>query len=117
MAKKLIITAPPTHPDGLQLGETAADKVGLFGVAPVVQPAHANQAAVAAATYAAPAAIAADIAGGESPTEAEFNAALASLRDLRTQLIALAADVADVRTKYNQQRTGLVAVGVIKGAA
>jgi hypothetical protein len=116
MAKKYILTAPPTHPDGTTIGETTADKAGFHGAA-VVQRAGAAQVALPAATYAAPAAIAADIAGGEPPTEAEFNAALASLRDLRTQLVALAADVALARTLANELRAALVEKGTIKGAA
>ena len=46
-----IVAAPPTHPDGLQIGEAPTDKLGFNGVDPIVQPAGAAQAvAVDAAT-------------------------------------------------------------------
>lgn len=38
MAQKKIITGGGTHPDGVQVGETAAEKVGFFGKDPIVQP-------------------------------------------------------------------------------
>lgn len=36
------------NPDGTSLGQSAAEKVSLYGVTPVIQPAHADQAAVTA---------------------------------------------------------------------
>lgn len=95
MAKKYILTPPPTHPDGMLLGEAATDKVALFGATPVVQPVGATQAAIGAALVA--------IAGGEAPTEAEHNAVLARVNELAVLV--------------NKLRTDLVALGLIKGAA
>lgn len=108
MAKKYILTAPPTHPDGMLLGETAADKVALFGATPVVQPVGAAQAAIAAPTYAAP------NAGAVNSGDAGTDTVITSLR---TQLIALAADVAAHKAWLDKNRTDLVALGLIKGAA
>jgi hypothetical protein len=94
MAAKVILSAPPTHSDGITLGESPADKAGLFGAA-VVQPSGAAQAAVPAGAVAA--------AAGANPTKAEFDAAV-------TQINALTVLV-------NAQRAALVALGAIKGAA
>jgi hypothetical protein len=91
----------------VQLGGTG-EKIGFAGAAPVVRPVGANQAAVAAATYAAP------NAGAVNSGDAGTDTVITSLR---TQLIAPAADVADIRTKYNQVRGDLVTLGLIKGAA
>ncbi len=95
MAKKYILTAPPTHPDGMLLGETSADKVALFGATPVVQPSGATQAAVSAAAIAA--------AAGANPTKAEYDA-------LVTRFNALTVYV-------DKTRTDLIALGLQKGSA
>jgi hypothetical protein len=102
---------------GLHLGEAVTDKVGLYGVTPIVQRAGAAQAAVGAATYAAPDATPAAITGGESPTEAEHNALRSAHDSLRTQVIALAADNAAQTVLINEMRAALVALGAFKGAA
>lgn len=95
----------------------AGSLIGFGGATPVVQPTGANQAAIGAATYAAPDAVPAAITGGESPTEAEHNALRDAVASLRTQLVALAADVATHKTLLNQLRSDLVTLGVIKGSA
>lgn len=92
--KLLIITAPPTHPDGATFGETAADKAGMHGAA-VAQRASAAQAAV-------PAAVIADAAGA-APTAAEYATAVARIN----ALTALS----------NELRAVLVEKGVMKGSA
>ena len=53
----------------------------------------------AAATYTAPSATPAAITGGEAPTEAEFLALRTMADSVRTQLIALAADVDAMRVR------------------
>lgn len=95
MPKKYIVTAPPTHPDGVLLFETAADKGGFWGAAPVVQPSGAAQAAAPAGAIAA--------AAGANPTKAEYDAAVAQVNALTTLV--------------NKLRADLVTVGMIKGAA
>lgn len=94
MASKKIIRPDPQHADGLALG-LAGDKIGLFGAAPVVQPASANQAAVSAAAIAA--------AAGANPTKAEYDALVTRFNALTVLVDAM--------------RTGLVNTGLIKGAA
>lgn len=94
MAFKQILSAPPTHADGLTVGEDSGDKVGFHGAA-VVQRASAAQAAV-------PAAAIADAAGA-APTAAEYNAAVAQINAL-TVLV-------------NELRAAGVEKGLIKGAA
>lgn len=54
---------------------------------------------VAALTYASPGALtSAQISGGESPTEAEFNALQTDVAAISTALIALGVDVTAIRT-------------------
>lgn len=43
MASIKLVEAGHTHPDGLQLGKTG-EKIGFLGAAPIVRPAHADQA-------------------------------------------------------------------------
>lgn len=62
---------------GTKIGTATTQKLGFYNVTPVVQPAHADQAAAVAAS------------GGDSPTEAEFNAVVTLVNRLRTDLIAL----------------------------
>lgn len=93
--KIAIISAPPTHPDGLQIGELATDKLAFNGVNPIVQPSGASQAAAPAGAIAG--------AAGANPTQAEYAAAVAQINAL-TVLV-------------NAQRLALVNLGLIKGAA
>lgn len=102
---------------GYQVGANASEKIAFHGAAPAAQRAGAAQAAIGAATYAAPTAVPADSVEAASPTTAEFNAALAALSSARTQLVALAADVATHKTLVNELRAALVEKGLIKGAA
>jgi hypothetical protein len=62
---------------GTQIGTAAAQKLGFFGKAPVVQQAGAGQAEVEAIT------------GGESPTEGEFNGLVTLVLALRLALVNL----------------------------
>lgn len=74
---------------GTKLATAAAQKLGLWGVTPVAQQATIADAAVAQAA----------ITGGESPTEAEFNA-------LRT-------DVVNLVSKFNTLLSELEATGIL----
>lgn len=62
---------------GTKIGTSASQKLGFFNATPVVQPASADQAVAVAAS------------GGDSPTEAEFNAVVTLLNRLRLDLVAL----------------------------
>jgi hypothetical protein len=85
------------HPDGVKLGQSVTDLVGLYGVTPVVQPTAAAQSAV--------------------PTTA-----LTTLTDIVTTASvtgafnSVAARVGALCTLVNQMRSDLIAVGVIKGS-
>lgn len=92
--KLKIVTAPPTHPDGVTIGEGTADKAGFHGSA-VVQRAGAAQAAVPAAVVGG--------AAGANPTQAEYAVAVAQINAL-TVLV-------------NELRAAVVEKGIIKGAA
>lgn len=62
---------------GTKIGTAVGQKLGFFNATPVVQPAHADQAAVAALT------------GEDAPTEAEHNLLVAAHNQLRADLVAL----------------------------
>lgn len=94
MAKKHILSAPPTHADGITLGESAADKAGFHGLA-VIQASGAAQAAVSIVAIGA--------AAGANPTKAEYDALVVRFNAALVLIDAM--------------RTALVAKGVIKGAA
>lgn len=91
---KLIISAPPTHADGVTVGEVIADKAGFHGEA-VVQRAGAAQAAVTADEVGG--------AAGANPTQAEYAVAVAQINELTVLA--------------NELRAALVEKGLIKGAA
>lgn len=73
--------------------------------------AAADLSAIGDPTYAAPSAMPAAISGGEAPTEAEFLALRTAVDSIRTQLIALAADVATHKTLLNELRTQNISAG------
>jgi hypothetical protein len=87
-ASDTLETNTPKSPGGMAVGQSAADLVGFYGAAPIAQRAGAAQAAVATtgATSTTP----------FGYTEAQANAIIALL---------------------NEIRAALVAVGIIKGAA
>lgn len=76
-------------PDGVEVGQSATDKVGFFGVTAVVQPSDANQAAVGTAS-----ATATSPYGFATSTQADA-----------------------IVTLVNQLRSDLVSLGLIKGSA
>lgn len=80
LAKNIILDTTT----GTKIGTGVTQKLGFWNATPVVQPSSANQAVAVAAS------------GGDSPTEAEFNA---------------------VVTLVNQLRADLVTLGLIKGSA
>jgi uncharacterized protein YkwD len=80
MAVKKIITAEGTAPDGIQIGNSTTEKVGFHGATPIVQRSGAAQAAVAttAATSSSPFGF----------SEAQANAIVALVNELRASLVA-----------------------------
>ena len=73
---------------GMQFGKAVTDKIGFYGATPVVQPAHADQAAAPA--------------GGTGATAGAYDTA--ANRDKLINLV-------------NQMRSCLVAAGLMKGSA
>lgn len=98
MASQKIMTGGGTHSDGVQIGSAASEKVGLFGVTPVVQPAGANQAALT------------DNSGGTASDTIAAIGATYDQAEVRNAVASLAA-------KINTLRQDLIDVGIIKGAA
>ena len=98
MASYKTLEAGPSHSDGLQVGNAVTDKVGLFGVTPVVQPAGANQIAIT------------DNSGGtgtDTLLAVEASYTQATLQD----------NFATLADKVNDIRQDLIDLGIIKGAA
>lgn len=83
---------------GTKLGRTASEKIGAFGATPIVQPASANQAALTDSTTGSAGFTLVDVGIAFSQTNVNNNFA-----SLNRQVDAI--------------RTGLVNLGVIKGAA
>jgi len=93
---------------GTKLGTAVTQKIGFWNATPIVQPAAAGQAAVAAPT--------AYSAHGSGATPVTSNAAT----DLDTTAAALATLVTEttsLRTLVDAMRTALVNAGIMKGAA
>ena len=102
--------------NGAKLGTSTAQKLGLWGATPVVQQAHADQAAAASQTQDT----LTDASGGSvSTTLASISdtATKNAVASLNAQLDKVKADVAAVRTLVNRLRTDLVTIGVIKGSS
>lgn len=109
---------------GTKIGTGATQKLGFFNATAIVQPAHANQAAVSAATATERTTgtlvgtangafeTIADTSSGDRKAEISNN-----FKELQTVCNALIVDAADARTKYNQVRSDLVNLGLIKGSA
>ena len=67
--------------DGIQLAGAATDKLGFYGVSPIVQPSGSAQAALTLTT--------ATSSGFGFSTATAFNAAVAQLEEIRASLVAL----------------------------
>jgi hypothetical protein len=94
--------------DGLWIGDVSTDKIGFFGATPVVQPAAAGQAAVAAPTaYTAH-------ASGSVPVVSN---AATDLDTTAAALETLVTEVTSLRTLADAMRTALVNEGLMKGSA
>jgi hypothetical protein len=101
---------------GTKLGTATSQKLGFWNVTPVVQPAHADQAAAAALTQDA----LTDNSGGSATTTLAAisdTATKDAVASLAAQLAKVKTDVANTRTLLTAIRTALVAIGLMKGAA
>ena len=76
---------------GTKIGTAITQKLSLWGVTPVVQPASGNQAALSSDT---------DVTGGDTVDKT-----------------AIDNNFSSIQTLVNQLRTDLIAAGVIKGSA
>lgn len=110
---------------GTKIGTAVTQKIGLWNVTPVVQPAGAAQAAVGTATQGT----LTDNSGGTASTtlaaiaaagtydQADLTAIKNAVASFAAQLALVKADIAAIKTHQDATRTALVAVGVMKGAA
>lgn len=92
---------------GTKLGTATSQKLGLFGVTPIIQPAHADQAAVTLGNTNG-------AIGGLTISAAYSQAEVQALRDACE---TLADDVRALSTLVHALRTAGVNLGTIKGAA
>ena len=83
--------------DGTNMGQSTAEKIGFYGVTPVIQPAATAQSALATTAI--------TTVGSTTLTAAD----LTTLNSIQARVVALT-------TLVNQVRSDLVTVGVIKGA-
>lgn len=95
--------------EGTHLGQTVSDKIGLFGVTPIVQPSASGQAAVTTATLSS-VTQAAPTVTAYGFTSAQAVALLSAVDGLVTRVNALSTLDASIRT-------ALVNLGLIKGSA
>lgn len=111
-----VVTIALGSASGTKIGTATTQKLGFFNATPVVQPAHADQAAMSAPTQQA----LTDSTGGTASTT------LATISDSATAnaLASVAArlgeaknDVLALRTLANRLRSELVTLGLIKGSA
>lgn len=127
---------------GTELPDTAAQKLGLWGVTPIIQPASANQGAVSAQTQDA----LTDNGGGTAdgtvelvttftpsvawngsnvyPSAADATAIAAAItaaknnmKEVTTELAKIRTDIANIKTFQDAARTAMVNSGLIKGGA
>lgn len=105
---------------GSKIGTSISQKIGFWNVTPIIQPASANQAAVAAQTQDN----LTDSTGGTANTTLvdvgllfNQNNINNNFADCAAQLAKVKADIANMKVLQNQLRTDLIAIGLIKGAA
>lgn len=87
-------------PDGYQVGQSATDLVGFYGVTPVVQPTSASQAALTITSgYGT-----ASATSGLQPLTSSYNSAI------------IANGIASIVVLVNKIRADLVTLGILKGS-
>ena len=114
---------------GTKIGTAVGQKLGFYNKTPVVQPAAAAQAAAAAQTQDAVtdstggsvgttlAAITAPAANATTSLTTDMTAVRNALASIAAQLAKIRTDVANIKTLQDAERTALVNLGLIKGAA
>ena len=110
---------------GTKIGTAVGQKLGFYNKTPVVQPAAAAQAAVAAQTQDAVtdstggsvSTTLAAIAAGAAYAQGDMTAVKNALASIASQLAKIRTDVANIKTLQDAERTALVDLGLIKGAA
>lgn len=89
----------PLSPDGMDLGQSATDKVAFYGATPVTQPTAAAQATIT------------DASGG---TAAPTNGILTLTGTYNSTILANA--IATLAAQTNAVQAALVTLGLIKGS-
>ena len=110
---------------GTKIGTAVGQKLGFYNKTPVVQPAAAAQAAAAAQTQDAVtdstggsvSTTLAAIAAGAAYAQADMTAVKNALASIASQLAKIRTDVTNIKTLQDAERTALVDLGLIKGAA
>lgn len=114
---------------GTKIGTATTQKIGFYNVAPVVQPAAAAQAAAAAQTQDSVtdntggttgttlAAITAPAANATTSLTDDMTAVKNAIASIAAQLAKIKTDVANIKTLQDAERTALVNLGLMKGAA
>jgi hypothetical protein len=114
---------------GTKIGTAVGQKLAFYNATPVVQPAAAAQAAAAAQTQDAVtnstggsvsttlAAITAPAANATTSLTDDMTAVKNALASIASQLAKIRTDVANIKTLQDAERTALVDLGLIKGAA
>jgi hypothetical protein len=114
---------------GTKIGTAVGQKLAFYNATPVVQPAAAAQAAAAAQTQDAVtdstggsvsttlAAITAPAADATTSLTADMTAVKNALASIAAQLAKIKTDVTNIKTLQDAERTALVNLGLIKGAA
>jgi hypothetical protein len=114
---------------GTKIGTAVGQKLAFYNATPVVQPAAAAQAAAAAQTQDAVtdstggsvsttlAAITAPAADATTSLTADMTAVKNALTSIAAQLAKIKTDVTNIKTLQDAERTALVNLGLIKGAA
>lgn len=77
--------------EGSKIGTTTSQKFAFWGKTPIVQPAHANQAVLN---------LDLDVTGGDTVDKSAINTNFTSIQN-----------------QYNQIRSDLISVGIIKGSS
>lgn len=88
---------------GTKIGTATTQKIGLWGVTPVVQPASANQAGIT------------DSTGGTASTT--LGAITAGAAYAQADMVAVKNALASIARLQDAMRTALVTTGIMKGAA
>jgi hypothetical protein len=114
---------------GTKIGTAVGQKLAFYNATPVVQPAAAAQAAAAAQTQDAVtdstggsvsttlAAITAPAANATTSLTDDMTAVKNALASIAAQLAKIKTDVTNIKTLQDAERTALVNLGLIKGAA